>query len=99
MSYRKPAPKYQAVLKTPDGKILERGYVSIFPETQSIDFKGEFVPLFNMGDQVSITQIQDEVEVIRYIGEVYLSSQRMLRLVHVTEEILHFYTAPIYSGV
>ena len=57
-------------------------------EDKSVDFKSEFIPLYKLGDQLKIVRIQDGIEVVSYVGEVYLSSQHILRLVSVTETVL-----------
>lgn len=79
---------FPAILKTLEGKILEYGMGSVSEEEQSLDFRGEFVPLFKMGTQLEIVRVQDKIETQRFIGEVYLSSQKMLRLISVTDEVL-----------
>ncbi len=67
---------FPAILKTLEGKILEYGMGSVSEEEQSLDFRGEFVPLFKMGTQLEIVRVQDKIETQRFIGEVYLSSQK-----------------------
>ena len=80
--------KFPAALKTPEGKLMEYGTASISLEEQSVDFEGEFVPLCTMGTRLQIVRIHKDFETQRFSGEVYLSSQNMLRLVSVTDEIL-----------
>lgn len=80
--------KFDAVLKTPAGKTIELGRGQFSAAEHSVDFEGEFVPLFSMGTQLEIVRIHDGTEVHRFTGEVYLSSAHMLRLVSVRDEIL-----------
>lgn len=79
---------FSAVLKTPDGEILEYGKASIAPDHQGIVFKNDFVPLFKMGTPLVIVRTQGDLETQRFTGEVYLSSQNLLQLVSVTDEVL-----------
>ncbi len=80
--------KFDAVLKTVGGKIIEIGRGQYNAAAQSVDFESDFVPLFSMGTQLEIMRVHDGVEVHRFAGEVYLSSAHMLRLVSVKGEIL-----------
>ena len=80
--------EFPAVLKTLEGKILEYGTGSISEENQSLDFKGGFVPICKMGTQLEVVRVQGDIETQRFVGEVYLSSQRMLRLISLSDEVL-----------
>lgn len=79
---------FPAILKTPEGKTLEYGTASICVEDQSLDFSGEFVPICKMGTCLQIIRTQKDFETQQFTGKVYLSTQRMLRLVSITDEIL-----------
>lgn len=79
---------FSAILKTLDDKILEYGSASVSVEDQSLDFKSEFVPLFKMGTQLKVVWVQSGVEAMSFEGEVYLSSQKMLRLVALKDTVL-----------
>lgn len=90
--------RFPAVLKTVDNKELEFGNITVSREDRSVDFTNNFVPLCKLGDHMKIVRLQDDVEVISYTGEVYLSSQNVLRIVDVTEEFLSgAYTALLYE--
>lgn len=80
--------KFDAVLRTMAGKTIEAGRGQYDPANETVDFEGEFVPLFAMGTQLEIMRIHDGVEVHRFVGEVYLSSAHVLRLISVRGEIL-----------
>ena len=89
MSYNMSNSRFPAVLKTLDDQIVaDTGVIQISIEDKSVDFKSEFIPLYKLGDQLKIVRIQDGIEVVSYVGEVYLSSQHILRLVSVTETVL-----------
>ena len=77
-----------ALLKSPQGKMLELGEAIISTENQTVDFCSEFVQLFKMDTPLQIVLLKDEHETQRISGRVYLSSQSMLRLVGVSDEIL-----------
>jgi len=88
MSFAKIEHDFPAVLKTVEDKVLEYGTACACIREGSIDFKNEFVPLFKMGTRLKIVRVHDEVETHSFTGEVYLSSEKMLRLVSVTDEVL-----------
>ena len=88
MSYSKSDPKFPGVIKTLDDRPVESGTITVSQENKSVEFRGEFVPLYNRGEHLKIVRTQDGVEVISYTGEVYLSSPQMLRIVSITEEML-----------
>lgn len=88
MSFNKFDPRFTAVLKTPEGKLLEQGYACVSQENGSVDFQSDFVPLFKMGTPLMVVQVQNGMEVHRFFGDVYLSSGRLLRLVRVRDEVL-----------
>lgn len=79
---------FPAVLKTPEGKVLEYGTACASIREGFIDFKSEFVPLFKMGTPLQIVRTKDEVETQLFNGESYLSTEKMLRLVSIRDEVL-----------
>lgn len=79
---------FPAVLKTPEGKVLEYGTACASIREGSIDFKSEFVPLFKMGTPLQVVRTKDEVETQVFSGESYLSTEKLLRLVSVRDEVL-----------
>lgn len=80
--------KFDAVLRTPGGQIIETGRAQYDAANNSVDFEGSFVPLYAMGTRLEIVRVYDGVMVHRFTGEVYLSSADMLRLVSVQAEVL-----------
>ena len=79
---------FPAVLKTPDGRVLEYGTAKASIQEGSVDFQSEFVPLFKMGTPLVIVRVKDKVETQVFTGESYLSTEKMLRLVSVRDEVL-----------
>lgn len=88
MNFGTVSQNFPALLKTPDGKILEYGTASVFCEEQALDFTGEFVPICKMGTPLQVIRVQEDFETQRFSGVVYLSSPRMLRLVSLEDEVL-----------
>ena len=80
--------QFPAVLQDEEGKLLETGSGCVSPEDDTVDFKAEFVPLFKMGTPLQVVRMAGEVEVHRFCGKVYLSSQQLLRLTEVSDEVL-----------
>jgi len=79
---------FPAVLKTPDGRVLEYGTAQASIQEQCVDFKSEFVPLFKMDTPLVIVRLKDNVETQVFTGKSYLSTEAMLRLVEVRDEVL-----------
>lgn len=80
--------QFPAILQDEEGRLLETGSGSVSPENDSVDFKAEFVPLFKMGTPLRVVRMAGELEVHRFCGRVYLSSQQLLRLTEVSDEVL-----------
>lgn len=78
----------RAILQSLDGRLLETGTLQVSAEEKYVEFISDFVPLFKMGTPLKIIRLHDEIEVHEYTGEVYLSSQDMLRLVSVRDKVL-----------
>lgn len=72
---------FRAILKTEDDKILEHGYATVSSTDGLIDFKNEFVPLMKIGSIVKIVRVLQDAEKDCFVGEVYLSSRNMLRII------------------
>lgn len=79
---------FPAVLKTEEDKVLEYGTACASIQEGSIEFKNEFVPLFKMGTRLKVVRVHDGVETHSFTGEVYLSAEKLLRLVSVRDEVL-----------
>jgi len=79
---------FPAVLKTMENKLLEYGVGRASIAENYVEFKSEFVPLFKMGTRLRVVRVKDEVETQIFTGEVYLSAEKMLRLVSVRDEVL-----------
>ena len=88
MGFAKIEHDFPAVLKTPEDKVLEYGVACASIQEQRVDFKNEFVPLFKMGTRLKVVRVHDGVETHSFLGETYLSSEKMLRLVSITDQVL-----------
>ena len=78
---------FSAVLKAENGQTLETGVACVFSDG-SVLFKNEFVPLFRMGSRVEIVRLLDGEEVQSFVGEVYLSSQNLLKITAVDSRVI-----------
>lgn len=79
---------FPAVLKTLRNKVIEYGIAYISEDQKSIEFQSEFVPICEMGTPLKIVRMQGSIETQSFVGEVYLSSQNLLRLVSLADEVL-----------
>lgn len=78
---------FPAVLKTPDGEILEYGKAFVSPDQQGIHSRMILFPC-SKGTRLMIVRTQGDIETQRFSGEVYLSAQNLLQIVAVTDEVL-----------
>ncbi|MCI8622810.1 MAG: hypothetical protein HFG26_04025 [Provencibacterium sp.] len=80
--------RFKAALKTWDDQPLEEGYASVSLEKRTVDFQNEFIPLLQLGTTVKVFQLQEGKEIHCFMGRVYLSSRRLLRIVSVSDDLL-----------
>lgn len=73
--------KCKAILKTTDDEILELGYASYSSQDQSLDFTAQFVPILQMDTDVKVVCTENSNTTHVFFGKVYLSSQKLLRVV------------------
>ena len=79
---------FDACLKSENGEILATGQASINVHRKHVTFKSGFVPLYPMGTPMEIVRLLDGVEIHRFIGKVYLSDKKLIRIVSVDDELL-----------
>ena len=73
--------KCKAILKTTDDEIIELGFASYSAENQSVDFTASFVPIMQMDTEVKVVCTENSKTTHVFFGKVYLSSQKLLRVV------------------
>lgn len=54
----------------------------------SVTFTSDFVPLIKLGSEVAIIRVIGEKRLERFVGKVYLSSRKLLRIVDVNSAII-----------
>lgn len=54
----------------------------------SVTFTSDFVPLIKLGSEVAIIRVIGEKKLERFVGKVYLSSRKLLRIVDVNSAII-----------
>ena len=73
---------FSAILKTANGHFLEYGQAFLSQDKEgTVNFTGDFVPLIRIGETVQISRTLGEREIERFVGQVYLSSRRLLQVV------------------
>lgn len=80
------AKSFPAILTAENGKRLESGHASLDFQHHTVDFTSDFVPLFSLGTRLTITRMLGFRELHRFYGEVYLSSESLLRLRNVEDQ-------------
>lgn len=85
----------KAYLKTEHGELLETGYANISVSNKTVDFVNDFVPLLKLDSRVKIICVIKDPLQNRYLeshcftGDVYLSSQKLLRIINVDDYIVN----------
>lgn len=79
---------FPAVLKDMSGNQLAQGAATVYAESRSIDFTGDFVPMYRMGTQLQIARIFEGKEIHLFIGTVFISDKNLLRLVSIKDRLL-----------
>lgn len=79
---------FKAVLKTDEDFILDEGYACILHDERAVQFRSAFVPLMKLGKPAKIVRIMNDEETHCFIGQVYLSSSKLLRIVNVNDKLL-----------
>lgn len=79
---------FPAVLKDTQGRLLSEGYGSVLEEYGEVEFRGDFVPLYRMGVPLKLIRRAEGQDIHIFIGEVYISDSKLLRLMHVRDLLL-----------
>ncbi len=74
--------EFSALLESEENEILEPGQAYISRDN-SVTFTSDFVPLLKLGSEVAVIRVIGEKRLERFVGKVYLSSRKLLRLVDV----------------
>lgn len=77
---------FPALLQSPYNGIREFGQASVAGDGNAIDFEADFVPLAPLGTQATVSWIRGNEVADDYVGQVYLSSPNLLRIVDVDPE-------------
>ena len=77
-----------AYLKSELGEVIAVGCVYVNAPEKHITFTGNFVPLYPIGTKLEIVRLFEGIEVHKFVGKVYLSDKRLMRLVSVEDELL-----------
>lgn len=81
-------PWFPAILRSMEGEVLAEGEASVLKEDHAVTFTSDFVPLYPLGTQLEIMRIYKGKEVHQFIGKVYLSDKKLMRLVSVEDKLL-----------
>lgn len=73
--------KCKAILKTMKDEVLEIGYASYSAQDQYLDFTAQFVPIIQINEQIKVICSENGVTTHIFIGNVYLSSSKLLRVI------------------
>lgn len=78
---------FSAILESKDNDILEPGQAYL-SQDNSVTFTSDFVPLMKLGSKVSIIRVIGEKRMENFVGKVYLSSRKLLRIVEVDHKMI-----------
>jgi len=81
--------KCKAILKNMKDEVLEIGYVSYSAQDQYLDFTAQFVPIIPINEQVKVICSESGITTHVFIGNVYLSSTKLLRVISLKCAFIH----------
>jgi hypothetical protein len=72
--------RFSAQLEDEYGNIIETGTAELVSDPDSLNFNGGFIPLYRIGEKITVVRMLNNrrLEVLR--GEVFLSSRNLLRV-------------------
>lgn len=73
--------KCKAILKTMNDDLLEIGFASYSAQEQHLDFTAQFVPILKINSEVKVVCSENGVTTHVFTGNVYLSSDKLLRVI------------------
>jgi hypothetical protein len=79
---------FPALLRTSYSPARVVGSAGLCHRQNAINFSGEFIPLLPLGSPAAIRWIHGQETVATFEGNVYLSSQTLLRLVNISPELM-----------
>lgn len=77
--------RFPAVLESEDGNIIEYGYAELASDPNSINFTGGFIPLYRIGEKVTVVRLLNGKRLDTLRGKVFLSSKNLLRVTDIDE--------------
>ncbi|MCI9575713.1 MAG: hypothetical protein HFJ84_03370 [Clostridiales bacterium] len=76
---------FPAILKDQQECVLAEGFASVLEESNSVEFRSDFVPLYPMGVPLKVIRQFQNQDIHIFWGEVYISDQKLLRLIRVRD--------------
>jgi len=84
--------RFPALLEDGNGQVIAYGSAEIAPEPNGLNFISGFIPLYPIGTELTIVQINDDIPQEKLRGEVYISSRSLLRLTNIEKnKMSHIY--------
>lgn len=80
--------KFPALLKNSDGQVIERGSASVSLENRSVNFSADFVPMFKLGQELSVVRVWDDREIHSFTGQVYISNRDFVQITGVCDQVI-----------
>lgn len=81
--------KCKAILKQMNNEILEYGFASYSAQDQYLDFTAQFVPILQINSEVKVVCSENGVTTHIFTGNVYLSSENLLRVIDLKCAFMH----------
>ena len=69
---------FPAILKDQQECVLAEGFASVLEESNSVEFRSDFVPLYPMGVPMKVVRRFQNQDIHIFWGEVYISDQKLL---------------------
>lgn len=79
---------FPARLRAAYNDISTHGRATVMQRENAVEFTGDFIPLIPMGQPAGVEWVYGERTLITFLGTVYLSSPKLLRLVDVEPRLI-----------
>lgn len=80
--------RFTALLEDDHGNAIEHGSAELAADAVSINFFGEFIPLYPIGTEIKVVRTHNDKRLDTMKGKVFLSSRNLLRVTGISNTSL-----------
>lgn len=90
--------RFPALLETYDGKIIEYGHAELASDPNSVNFIGGFIPLYRIGEKITVVRLLGNKRLDVLKGKVFLSSRNLLQVTGIDDAAMARIRGIFYSN-